>query len=103
MRGISTMVMAFIALSGLWTGAVFAHSELSSSTPADETVLQATPAAFAGLMALAVWNKYRLGPAIARGDSGAVVAFRRVVGVEWLMIAGVLILTSVMTGLYGPN
>jgi putative copper export protein len=58
---------------------------------------------FAGLMVLAVWNKYRLGPAISRGDAGAVTTFRRVVGIEWLMIAGVLVLTSVMTGLYGPK
>jgi methionine-rich copper-binding protein CopC len=43
MKNISTMVMTLTALSGAWTGAVFAHSELSSSTPADETVLQATP------------------------------------------------------------
>ena len=58
---------------------------------------------FIGLLALASWNKFRLGPAIAHGDAAALVTFRRVVGAEWFVIATVLGLTSVMTGLFSPT
>lgn len=59
--------------------------------------------AFIGLMILATWNKVRLVPAIVRGSGAALAIFRRVAGVEWLVIAIVLGSTSVMTGLFSPN
>jgi len=59
--------------------------------------------AFIGLMILATWNKYRLGPAIVRGSGAALGIFRGVAGVEWLVIAIVLGSTSVMTGLFSPD
>ena len=59
--------------------------------------------AFGGLLALAAWNKWSLGPAIAQGSLEAQITFRRVVGAEWVTIAALLVLTSVMTGLFGPD
>lgn len=59
--------------------------------------------AFIGLMILATWNKVRLGPAIVRGSGVALATFRRVAGVEWLVIAIVLGSSSVMTGLFSPD
>ena len=58
---------------------------------------------FVGLLFLASWNKVRLGPAILHGSGAALATFRRIVGTEWFVIAAVLALTSVMTGLFSPD
>jgi putative copper export protein len=58
---------------------------------------------FIALMILATWNKFRIGPAISQGSAAALATFRRVVAAEWLLIASVLGLTAVMTGLFSPD
>ena len=60
-------------------------------------------AAFAALLALAGLNNRRYGPAIAAGHEGALASFRRVVKVEWVVLAGVLIATALMTELFAPE
>jgi putative copper resistance protein D len=60
-------------------------------------------AGFAALMALAAVNKWRLGPAISRGESRAVVGFRRSVAAEAVLIVGVLTVTAVMTTFFSPE
>ncbi len=60
-------------------------------------------AGFTVLMGLAALNKWRLGPAIASGHTGSLTAFRRSVAAEWFLIAGVLAVTAVMTGLFSPT
>jgi copper resistance protein D len=58
---------------------------------------------FVALMLLAAWNKWRLGPAIAKGQKGAVKMFQRVVMLEYAVIFIVLCATATMTGLYSPE
>jgi putative copper export protein len=57
---------------------------------------------FAVLMGLASLNKWRLGPAIARGELPALTALRRSVAAEYALIVGVLTATAVMTTFFSP-
>lgn len=58
---------------------------------------------FSLLMAAAAFNKVRLGPIVRSGDARALVTFRRVVLVEWMLMAAVIATTSTMTGLFSPE
>jgi copper resistance protein D len=60
-------------------------------------------AGFAVLMGLAALNKWRLGPALGRGDAQIAAAFRRSLAAEYVLIAGVLSVTAVMTSFYSPE
>lgn len=83
--------------------AILLIPDLSSLASPYGTLLILKVGGFAVLMAFAVWNKFRLGPAIGGGDTRAVVTFRKVVAAEWVVIALVLVATAFMTGLYGPE
>ena len=67
------------------------------------TLLLAKVAGFTVLMALAAWNKWRLGPAIKRGDGLAIARFKRVVAFEYALISGVLAITAVLTSFFSPE
>lgn len=58
---------------------------------------------FALLMGLAALNKWRFGPAIARGEESALRGFRRSVAAEYALIFGVLAVTAVMTTFFSPE
>jgi putative copper export protein len=60
-------------------------------------------AGFSVLMAAASLNKVRFGPRVRSGDAAALVALRRVVLAEWLLMAAVIATTSTMTGLFSPE
>ena len=60
-------------------------------------------AVFALLMGFAALNKWRLEPALATGDGGAVVAFRGSVLAEFVLICLVLSMTAVMTTFFSPG
>ena len=60
-------------------------------------------AGFAALLGLAALNKWRLAPKIASGDVRALQAFRRCIGVEYVLIAAVLGITAVMTTFFSPE
>jgi putative copper export protein len=64
--------------------------------------LVAKMAAFGLLMALAAHNRWRLGPALARGDPRAQRRFRQVVKAELVIIALVLAGTAVLTMFSSP-
>lgn len=66
-------------------------------------LLFAKLAAFAGLMFLGALNKWRLGPALARGDASAAPRLRRSLAWEYLLIAGALTITAVLTSFYSPE
>jgi copper resistance protein D len=66
-------------------------------------LLLAKMAGFAALMGFAAWNKLRLTPALSQNDPTAVPALRRSLLGEYLLIAGVLGITAIMTGLYSPE
>ena len=59
--------------------------------------------AYAALLALAAFNRQRLVPEIAAGNGTALHSFTRVVRLEWLIIAGVLAATALMTDLFSPE
>ncbi len=65
--------------------------------------LLAKVAGFSVLMGLATLNKWRLGPAIAAGNTASLIAFRRSVAAEWGLIVGVLAVTAAMTSLFSPT
>lgn len=58
--------------------------------------------AFAALMALAAWNKWRLGLAVADGVAAPVRHFRLSVTLEWWIIATVLMGTALLTTFLSP-
>ncbi|HZT50400.1 MAG TPA: CopD family protein, partial [Stellaceae bacterium] len=58
---------------------------------------------FAVLMMLAASNKWRLTPALARGDRRAPAALRRSLAAEYVLIGGVLTATAVMTTFFSPD
>jgi putative copper resistance protein D len=58
---------------------------------------------FVVLMGLAALNKWRLGPAIDAGNMNALSRFRRSICAEWCLIASVLLVTAIMTGLFSPT
>lgn len=55
------------------------------------------------VLALASYNKFRLTPRLLRHESGAVGALRRSIDVELLLIAAVLIATTLMTTYNAPT
>ena len=59
--------------------------------------------AFATLMLLAALNKLRLGPRVATGEVRALRDFHRSLAAEYVLIAGALIVTAVLTSLYSPE
>jgi putative copper export protein len=89
---VAGLAMAWVLLPGL----------ASFATPYGALLL-AKIAGFAALMALAAANKWRWGPMIAAGRTDALPAFRRSVLAEWALIAGVVSVTAVMTGLFSPG
>jgi putative copper export protein len=59
--------------------------------------------AYAVLLVLAAFNRQRLVHGIVAANGAALGLFMRVVRVEWLIIAGVLIATAFMTDLFSPE
>ena len=59
-------------------------------------------AGFAGLMALAAWNKWHLARALERGAPRAGAMLRRSIAAEYALIVGVLTATAVMTTFFSP-
>lgn len=91
-----------ILLAGLAMAYLLAP-DLSSLVSPYGALLLAKLVAFAALMGLAALNKWRLAPAIARGEETAVSGLRLSITAEWLLIASVLSVTAVMTGLFSPG
>jgi putative copper resistance protein D len=66
-------------------------------------LLLAKMAGFGALMGLAALNKLRLTPALWQNHPAAAPRLRRSLMSEYLIIAAVLGITAVMTGLYSPD
>ncbi len=58
---------------------------------------------FTLLMGLAALNKWRLGPALLRGGRAAPRRLRRNIGIEFLLIAMVLMGTAILTTFWSPG
>jgi putative copper resistance protein D len=66
-------------------------------------LLLAKVAGFGLLMLFAALNKWRLTPALARGETAAAGALTRSMQLEWLIIAAVLCVTAALTTFYSPE
>jgi len=58
---------------------------------------------FSVLMGLAALNKWQLGPALARGGRSAQLDLRRSIGIEFVLIAVVVMGTAVLTTYWSPG
>ncbi len=66
--------------------------------------LLCTKAALLALaLACAALNRQRYTPALARGEAAALAPLRRSVRIEYLLLAGVLLITAVLTGVLAPD
>jgi putative copper export protein len=93
-----------IALAGLGMAFVLIDS-WSTFTRAYGLILIAKAAVFALLLVLAARNRWRFTPALVSGPTpeAARGALRRSLLTEYLLIAGVLAITAVLTSLYSPE
>jgi putative copper resistance protein D len=66
-------------------------------------LLLAKMVGFGALLGFAAWNKLRLTPALLQNNPSAAPQLRRSLTAEYLIIAAVLGITAVMTGLYSPD
>jgi putative copper resistance protein D len=89
-------------LAGLFLAVMLLPSLVALLTPYGRLLIIKI-LAFAVLMLLAALNKWRLGPALARNDGRAGLAFRRSVVAEYLLIGAVLSVTAALTTFYSPE
>ncbi len=99
---VATWLVPGILLAGLALAALLVGNLSVLRQPYGELLL-AKLGGFALLMGLASLNKWRLAPAMARADPGALLAFRRSVAAELALIVAVLAVTAVMTTLFSPD
>ncbi|MBS0420897.1 MAG: CopD family protein [Proteobacteria bacterium] len=92
-------VVPTILLAGAGLMALLLPSLAALRQPYGQLLL-AKITGFAVLMAMAALNKWRFGPACAKGDTAA---FKRTVVVEYVLICMVLAITAAMTMFYSPE
>jgi putative copper resistance protein D len=95
-------VVPALFVAGFLMSVILVRSLAVLSTPYGRLLL-AKGAGFALLMIPAAINKWFLGDAIAAGKPRAVASFRQSVAVEYVLIAGVLAITAVMTTFFSPD
>jgi len=66
-------------------------------------LLLSKAALFALLLGLAALNRWRLVPALARAETGAASRLGRSIGLEYLLICVVFVVTAVMSGALSPQ
>ena len=98
----ATWIVPVLLVAGLALAALLLP-DLAALQTTYGRLLIAKLAGFALLMGLAALNKLRLGPAVASGDGRAAAAFRRSLEAEYLLIAGLLSMTAVLTSFYSPD
>lgn len=99
---VATRLVPGILIAGLALAALLVGNLGVLRRPYGELLL-AKLGGFALLMGLASLNKWRLAPAMARSDAGALLAFRRSVAAELALIVAVLAVTAVMTTFFSPE
>lgn len=99
---IAGRLVPLIAIAGVAIAAALLPNISALLTPYG-LLLLVKATGFAVLLGLAALNKWRLGPALASGDSGVARSFRRSVMTEYALICVVLIATAVMTGWFSPE
>lgn len=95
-------VVAALFLAALGMAAALLSGPAALLTPYGALLLTKL-AGFIGLLGLASLNRWHLAPAIAGGERRAAAAFMRVVRLEQLLIALVLLVTALMTTGFSPS
>jgi putative copper export protein len=95
-------IVPAIFIAGLLLAAVLLPS-LASLRTNYGLLLMSKVAGFTALMAIAAYNKHRLGPLIKAGRQTALTLFGRVVLAEWVTIAVIVAVTATMTGVFSPT
>ena len=91
-----------LALAGLGIGWILTGGRYSTDDPYD-LALTGKALGFSLLMGLAALNRWRLGPRLISGLPDAVRTFVVSLAIEYLLVAGVVAVTAVMTSLYSPE
>jgi len=99
---VAAWLVPAILLAGILM-AVMLIPELSVLGEPYGALLLAKVFGFAALMGLAAANKWRLGPAIASGDSRVARRLRQSIGTEYALIFAVIAITAIMTSLFSPE
>jgi putative copper resistance protein D len=99
--GIAGRLVPLIAVAGIVMAVMLLPSLAALKEPYG-ILLLVKLALFAVLMALAAYNKWRLVPALERGDVQAFAVLRRTIASEVVLIAGALLVTSVLTLFFSP-
>jgi putative copper resistance protein D len=95
-------LVPLILVAGVAIAALLLPSVAALRQPYGE-LLCAKTALFALLLGCAAFNKWRLGPALGRGDLQAGRTFRRMVISEYVIMVVVLSVTAVMTTFFSPE
>jgi copper resistance protein D len=95
-------LVPLILVAGVAMAVLLLPSVAALRQPYGELVL-AKGVLFAVLLACGAVNKWRLGPALARGELQAGRRFRRVVLAEYVLMVIVLSVTAVMTTFFSPE
>lgn len=99
---VATALVPLIAAAGLVLALRVASGVPDAELPYTR-LLMGKIAGFALLMGLASWNKWRLVPALERGEARAARQLERSLSMELVLIAMVLCATAVMTSWYSPH
>jgi len=99
---VATWLVPLIGFAGLAMALLLAAGVPSLHEPYGALLLVKL-GGFAVLMILAAWNKWRWMPALATGAAASRRALQRSVIAEFVLIAGVLAVTAVMTTFYSPG
>ena len=99
---VATCLVPAVFLAGLVMAVLLLPNFSALSEPYGKLLI-AKVVGFALLMGLAAANKWRLGPALARGSVQSGRWFRRSVAAEYVLIAAVLTITAVMTSFFSPQ
>jgi putative copper export protein len=99
---LAVRAVPLIFVAGFAISFVLLPSLASLRTPYG-LLLLSKAAGFAILMGFAALNKWRLAPLIGAGSAAALHTLRRSVLLEWGLIAGILLSTAAMTGLFSPG
>jgi copper transport protein len=88
--------VAVLVVAGFVIAAIQVRGFAALVATAYGWMLLAKLALVGGLLALAALNKWRLTPALARGEPGAVLALRRTIGAELALVAAILVATAAL-------
>jgi copper resistance protein D len=99
---VATWLVPVILLAGIVMAVLLLPNLATLGEPYGELLI-AKVAGFVLLMGLAAANKWRLGPALARGPVQGARWFCRSLAAEYVVIAAVLTITAVMTSFFSPE